>query len=411
MAVSDYLFHKMDLFNVTERAKAAMLAEIASIDGNQLLNTNVDDLVAFFADKFSLDVPALDEASMSVYQDEVPVDVSQDFDRAIWDRSRPAHVPGTVVTLIVPFSGEPEMFHVRPNTYSSPPRGQLVQQNVVFELRGARLSPEMVKSEIDGWLRSIRQYLEWQRQSLRGFNETLVGMARNAINQRRTKLLADQNLVAGLGIPVRRRADAPATYTAPEVRRKIAPKMPPATPGVYKPDPELEMAEYEGILGIIQSMVHVMERSPKAFHDLNEEGIRSHFLVQLNGQYQGQATGETFNYHGKTDILIRSGDRNIFIAECKFWDGPSKLTETIDQLLNYVPWRDSKAAILVFNRRKDFTKVLEAIPPTAKAHPKFRKEISKPSETAFRYVFKHQDDDAKNLIVTIMAFDVPRPEE
>jgi hypothetical protein len=72
-------------------------------------------------------------------------------------------------------------------------------------------------------------------------------------------------------------------------------------------------------------MVHVMERSPSAFHHMDEEALRTHFLVQLNGHYEGQATGETFNYEGKTDILVRSGDRNIFIAECKFWGGPKKL--------------------------------------------------------------------------------------
>ena len=72
--------------------------------------------------------------------------------------------------------------------------------------------------------------------------------------------------------------------------------------------------------------------------------------MQLNGNYEGQAAGETFNYQGKTDILIRSGDRNIFIAERKFWNGPAKPTKTIDQLLGYLSWRDSKAAIL--NKRR-----------------------------------------------------------
>jgi len=33
---------------------------------------------------------------------------------------------------------------------------------------------------------------------------------------------------------------------------------------------------------------------------------------------QGKATGETFNRARKTDILLREGDRNVFIAECKF---------------------------------------------------------------------------------------------
>ena len=60
------------------------------------------------------------------------------------------------------------------------------------------------------------------------------------------------------------------------------------------------------------------------------------------------ATGETFNYGGKTDILIRYQGNNIFIGECKFWKGPKSYLETIDQILRYVTWRDTKVAIFVF---------------------------------------------------------------
>jgi len=45
---------------------------------------------------------------------------------------------------------------------------------------------------------------------------------------------------------------------------------------------------------------------------MDEESIRQHFLVQLNGQYEGQATGETFNFEGKTDILVRSEGKKHF---------------------------------------------------------------------------------------------------
>jgi hypothetical protein len=116
-------------------------------------------------------------------------------------------------------------------------------------------------------------------------------------------------------------------------------------------------------------MAHVMERSPSAFVSMDEEALRSHFLVQLNGHYEGQATGETFNYQGKTDILIRSEGRNIFVAECKFWGGPKKLTETIDQLLGYSCWRDTKVAVILFNRNKDFSKVLELSPQRSRRTP------------------------------------------
>ena len=154
-------------------------------------------------------------------------------------------------------------------------------------------------------------------------------------------------------------------------------------------------------------MVTVMERSPKAFQDMDEESLRQHFLVQLNGHYEGQATGETFNYEGKTDILIRTDGTNIFIAECKFWKGPKQLSDTIDQLLKYVSWRDTKTAILLFNRNKNFSKVLEQIEPTVTSHPNYKRTISRDSETQFRYKFFNRDDPDRELYLTVMAFEVP----
>lgn len=155
-------------------------------------------------------------------------------------------------------------------------------------------------------------------------------------------------------------------------------------------------------------MAQVMERSPSAFSTMDEESLRSHFLVQLNGHYEGQATGETFSYEGKTDILIRSDGKNIFIAECKFWDGPKKLTKTINQLLGYSSWRDTKVAVIVFNRNKDFTNVLEVIKSTANEHPNCKRELDSHSETFFRFTFSHRDDANRELTLTIVAFDVPK---
>lgn len=166
--------------------------------------------------------------------------------------------------------------------------------------------------------------------------------------------------------------------------------------------------DYEHILKVLQDMAVVMERSPSAFDTLGEEALRSHFLVALNGHYEGAATGETFNYEGKSDILIRVDGRNIFVAECKFWGGPNVLTATIDQLLGYTCWRDTKTAIVIFSRNKNFTKVLEAIPTTVAAHRNFVRECGAAGDTGFRYVFSHRDDPNRELLLTVLAFDVPK---
>jgi hypothetical protein len=155
------------------------------------------------------------------------------------------------------------------------------------------------------------------------------------------------------------------------------------------------------------SMVSVIERTPSVFVNMDEEGIRVHFLVQLNGQYEGQATGETFNGAGKTDILVRVGDRNIFIAECKSWDGPKSLRDAIDQFLGYATWRDSKMAIFLFNRTRQLSMVLARVPEVVGDHPAFVRRENYAAQTGFRFVLKRLDDPARELLLSVLVFEVP----
>ena len=159
-------------------------------------------------------------------------------------------------------------------------------------------------------------------------------------------------------------------------------------------------------------MALAMERSPRTFSKLKEEEIRDFFLIILNAHYEGQATGETFNYGGKTDILIRVEGKNVFIAECKFWRGEKTLIKTIDQLLGYTSWRDTKIAILLFNKNKDFNYVLEKIDTIVKGHSCYKREISLKSrklnnETVFSYIFHQPEDVNREIFLTIMVFNIP----
>jgi hypothetical protein len=250
-------------------------------------------------------------------------------------------------------------------------------------------------------------WLEWTAKDASSFNSSVREKAQQRIETRREKLLKDQGLVASLGFPLRRREGVPQTYVVPTVRRKILLPVPSPSVSPFVPEPTLDMKEYEHILTVISNMVKVMERSPKAFRGMKEEDLRTHFLVQLNGQYEGQASGETFNFEGKTDILIRVEGKNIFVAECKFWDGPKSLTEALDQLLSYVTWRDTRTALLVFNRDREFSTVLSKIPEVVKAHSNFKRETPFESETGFQFILHHRDDRNRELILTALAFDVP----
>lgn len=239
-------------------------------------------------------------------------------------------------------------------------------------------------------------------------NNGLPVIAEQAIHHRRERLLAQSQRAASLGIPVKRREDAPKTYAIPTARKKAIPALPPASAAPFAPEPAWAMEQYEQALKIMQDMTLVMERSPDAFKTMDEEALRQHFLVQLNGQFEGKATGETFNMSGKTDILLREGERNVFIAECKFWKGPKAFGEAIDQLLSYATWRDGKTVILVFNRGTEMATVCTGLDASAKAHGNFKRTVSWPHESGFRYVFHANGDTNRELIVTVLVFHVPK---
>lgn len=409
MPSEDYLFSKCDWFSVEEHQKNQLKGEVATFDGNRLLNTSVADLCDYFAKKYAVEVPVLAIESIVAGQREAKIDVSHDFRYGQRLDGRPSLADGTTVDIKIPYTGDTQAFAIRPTTYDfNPPRASIADNSLTLQFTGIRQSSDQVKAEIDRSITSIQKYLGYLRANAESLNSSLHSIAKQAIETRREKLLANQNLVASLGFALKDNPQSPQTYTAPNVRRKLTPAPPPASSAPYRPEPSLTENDYQHILDVLQNMTHVMERSPAAFATMDEESLRTHFLVQLNGHYEGQATGETFNYSGKTDILIRVDGKNIFIGECKFWGGPKRLIETIDQLLGYSSWRDTKVAVLIFNRNKELSKVLESVQSTVAGHSNCKRIVGPLSETSFRFVFSHRDDTNREMTLTVLVFDVPR---
>jgi hypothetical protein len=328
--------------------------------------------------------------------------------RAISDFSRPCLIQGIIYTVRVPYEGDRDSFLIKPNLYGPPkPRRvhALTERHVVLTLEtDSTQDANVVGIQIRGYLSQIQQWLGYVRDTIG--STSIYGSALMEIRSRRERLATSDENIKSMGFRLMRRGDAPQTYRIPVNRKKIEPKFTKSF-DTKEPEPELSEADYDTILDVIANMALVMEQSPSAFEGMREEALRSHFLVQLNGQFEGGATGETFNFDGKTDILIRVKGKNIFVAECKFWAGESRLLETIDQILGYLSWRDTKTAIILFNRNRNFSTVLSKIPRTIETHPSFKKYLGVRTDSQFRYILRHQQDADKDVLWTLLAFDVP----
>ena len=320
------LFMKSGLSEVLSAQEEKVRKDVEGYDPNRLLNTPEADLVDYFAQSAAIEPVELQRDGISADQAETSIDVRRLRD-AYFDRGYgPRTVPGTRFSFFVPFEGEPALLGLKPNTWTSnPPRGAVRGRELILSFIAREPDGARIKAEFEAQLQSIESYLRHSTNMVREHNERVRKIATQAVQARRERLLAAQKTSAAIGYPMRRRSRSPGTYSPPSVRRKVRPEMPPATSAPFEPEPALPDEEYEHILGVMRNMTFVLERSPSAFTTMGEEDLRQHFLVQLNGHYEGTATGETFNAEGKTDILIRHEGKNLFIAECKFWKGPAKI--------------------------------------------------------------------------------------
>lgn len=169
--------------------------------------------------------------------------------------------------------------------------------------------------------------------------------------------------------------------------------------------------EYEIISNIIYEYLSALEKLPP--NDLDEVSLRNQTVSMLLS-HGYNATAESYNGKGKTDILIKnnSGD-NLFIGECKIWHGEQKLQEAIDQLFNrYVTWRDTNATLIVFVENGDFTNIIAKAKAAVSNHPLFisftEDGSSRNKESYFSSILRHSDDSDRQINLNVMLFHFPK---
>lgn len=152
-----------------------------------------------------------------------------------------------------------------------------------------------------------------------------------------------------------------------------------------------------------------MERTPSVVAGKDEEELRDYVLVMLNGTFQGAATGETFVKSGKTDILVRVEDRHVFVGECKWWKGSKALGAAIDQLLGYMPWRDEKAALIIFINNKDASAVFDKVDTAVRRHAAYKRVGSSSSDPTKRlnHILGHPDDLEREIQLAVLFAVLP----
>lgn len=414
------LFSQQHFHEAAQSRKESLIREISSYDMTAVLATPLEELATHFEERYLMNPPHLKKDEIHLL--DAPKEVStreQVRDRVWHDEYVNVNRNYIQFTVCVPFEGDASLFNLRPSSYQW---NMSRQMNATIHGSEIRLSyDELVENRqpdfnslYEGDVNMVETNLNRLSTDAQNFNREIPGLIRQKLNERKQSAEKNSSIIQSFKIPIKKRDDIPTTYAIPEIRKKPS-IIETQKAKTFTPEPTLAADEYENILTIIKDMALAMERSPSTFAKLTEEEIRNFFLISLNGHYQGSATGETFNGSGKTDILIRHKNANAFIAECKFWNGQKKMSEAIDQLLGYVTWRDTKTAILLFNKQPDLSAVVDKANESIKQHKSYKEEYQlnsrelKNNETISGYKFVHPSDPNKTIYLTLMAFQINEP--
>jgi len=407
----DYLFAQGDLRASLQGHGEGITQEIESAPEDHVLKADEISWAQALAERYAIQAPTLN--ADEVWMDEpaaTPVDVSWDhFNRLIRDPSRPAMVAGHRTVVHIPFSGDKNVFQLRPSSYSlNPPRAVVGDLELLLPLEYPDDRPLDITGQTIQLIKAVQGNLETARADIAYFNSGLLNEAQLAIRSRKQRIERHREHVARTGMRVGPPRDMSKAYIADVIVRRPAPALRASNTERPLPlEPVLADEVYEHILSVIHQHAVSMEQNPQTYAGMGEEGRRHVILDALNTHYSGAGTAEGFNFGGKTDILIRHEGRNLFIAECKFWSGQKGFTETLDQLFGYQAWRDTKLAVLMFVRERGLTSIIERARTALEAHPQFVAWGTPASETELRATVSWLGDDRRTAALSVCFISTP----
>lgn len=317
----------------------------------------------------------------------------------------------TVYHLHFPVSGNLKLLQLQPpdfndwTTTATLPDDE-TDFSVRLEIGAGNPGTDDVQSAINKYSEKISENYESVISRVKEFNTELHEFAEKQFDETKRRYLKDEDIVDELDVPVKSKTDRPETFAIepPEKREEIKVEKPEVPNDTKKVVPTLAEGTYMEILDAVNDIGKGFERSPHLFIERAEEDLRDYILFYLEMNFEGSATGETFNNEGKTDVLLRHDGANVFISECAWWGGKVKFQDKISQLEQYLTWRDTKTAVILFTDNESISGVHDQIREGAREHPDFMEFKGIEDNSWFQYEFSFPEDDDRTFDLAVLVF-------
>lgn len=408
-ARSFQIFHQESLSRFLGDRLKKIESQVLAQAEDYILNVNETEYVKHLVNQGLIENLELDFEAVFASPDSRKVP-AEHFPSGLWNVTRGKSYERNVYRYHIPFTGEAELLRYSPSTGILWTTEVSVQgRELCFDLVDFHGSAEGIRNRASETQESIRKQWDYVRREVAVFNAALESKIRSIFLNRKEHFLKRNDLMASLGVPIKKRENLPQTFAVPTpaTRKKLSVAKPVVTEKGYRPEPTLEDSTYREILRYLHDWGKQLERMPSTYSGKSEEDLRDMFLVFIEPHFQGTATGETFNKSGKTDILLRFEGKNVFVAECKRWKGQQSYLDAISQLLGYLTWRDSKAAVMMFVSNKEISSVLGTVERATLEHPNCLGFVSKQEGSWLNYRFHLDGDPNREVKLAVLLFHYP----
>ena len=321
--------------------------------------------------------------------------------------------PFNEVTYHIPFSGEDLLlkYHStgRVTLGGGSTRDLRIEGNfLVLPIIDYRGDPKKLEFEFDRSKKAIIDKCNDINFELERARKTLPNFIQKELNKRVEKINKANDYKSQFNFPIRKKGNVAKAFQVPNLVKKK--KIKPQPVGRNKSDKkemQISDADFKHILSILQECGKNWEQHPDIYKGKGEEALRDQLIFVLAPNIEGVVAGEAYNKKGKTDIAIKYESTNLFIGECKIWKGASVFTKTIDQILGYLTWRDSKSAIMMFVPNADISSVIETAKKTIQQHPNFVRELEVINDGWVNYRFHLTGDEGSYLTIAVHLYHMP----
>lgn len=403
------LFQKGDVNKLEDALKKSAEKKIHDLDDDYILNVSEQEYIDYLTEEFYIDCPVVLYDDISI--EPRTVLVSSEYLPMRWkiydDRME---LERKIYRLYIPFQGDADLLRFRPNPYSTARWHNICvnYDSLYVDILDIDGDANYVKRECNLYIDTLKSMMNYLENNYSFINKNMPVYIRSLFSNRKKQVMQEHKELVDIGIPIKGKVQQ-KTYSLPTVHRRFKP-----TPKVTKTivehaTPTMADKDYQEVLSALNTVGRNMERLPNTHKGKDEESIRDLFLVQLATSFtEFSSTGESINHKGKTDLMVKNGDEILFIAECKFWKGAKAFHDAISQLLGYLTWRDTKTALLVFNRNVEITTVVQSIKEAISKHPNY--VSCKQTDVArFDSVFHLNGEKNRHVKMAILVFNFKEP--